>query len=165
MKNFTIIVLYGILIIHYMCKIALAVIKKRMGEIMLNQERVCEITKLAIFDQKEGRECKPMIQYFRKDYIAKEMLKSFISGTIAFVLIAGGIGLYFAEDLLEKISSMDIPRIAVRIGIYYGVCMAVYFAVTYVIYYKRYTKGRQKVKKYYLHLKKVNKIYHEEEEI
>ena len=68
MKNFTIIVLYGILIIHYMCKIALAVIKKRMGEIMLNQERVCEMTKLAIFDQKEGRECKPMIQYFRKDY-------------------------------------------------------------------------------------------------
>lgn len=131
---------------------------------MLNQERVCEMTKMAIFDQKEGRECKPMIQYFRKDYIAKEMLKSFITGTIAFALIAGGVGLYFMENLLETINSLDIPQTVVRIGICYGVCMAVYFAVTYVIYYMRYTRGRQKIKKYYLHLKKVNKIYHEEDE-
>ena len=35
---------------------------------MLNQERVCEMTKLAIFDRNEGQECKPVIQYFRKDY-------------------------------------------------------------------------------------------------
>lgn len=130
---------------------------------MLNQERVCEMTKMAIFDRKEGQECKPMIQYFRKDYIAKEMLKSFITGTIAFALIAGGVGLYFMEDFMEKINSLDIPQIVTRIGICYGICMVIYFAVTYVIYYKRYTRGRQKIKKYYLHLKKVNKIYHEEE--
>ena len=121
---------------------------------MLNQERVCEMTKLAIFDGKEGRECKPMIQYFRKDYIGKELLKSFITGTIAFM-----------EDLLDQINTIDIPQMAVRIGVCYGVCMAVYFAVTYIIYHIRYTRGRQEVKKYYLHLKKVNKIYHEEEEI
>ncbi len=132
---------------------------------MLNQERVCEMTKMAIFDRREGQECKPMIQYFRKDYIAKEMLKSFITGTIAFALIAGGVGLYFMEDLLEKINSLDIPKVVTQIGIGYGICMAVYFAVTYAIYYMRYTRGRQKIKKYYLHLKKVNKIYHEEEEI
>lgn len=132
---------------------------------MLNQERVCEMTKLAIFDGKEGRECKPMIQYFRKDYIGKELLKSFITGTIAFMLIAGIVGLSFMEDLLDQINTIDIPQMAVRIGVCYGVCMAVYFAVTYIIYHIRYTRGRQEVKKYYLHLKKVNKIYHEEEEI
>ncbi len=132
---------------------------------MLNQERVCEMTKLAIFDRKEGRECKPMIQYFRTDYIGKELLKSFISGTIAFALIIGITGLYFMEDLLEQINSIDIRQMAIRLCICYGVCMAVYFAVTYIVYYIRYTKGRHKIKKYYLHLKKVNKIYHEEEEI
>ena len=46
---------------------------------MLNQERVCEMTKLAIFDQKKGREYKPMTEYFRRDYIARELLKSFIT--------------------------------------------------------------------------------------
>lgn len=132
---------------------------------MLNQERVCEMTKLAIFDRNEGRECRPMIQYFRKDYIGKELLKSFITGTIAFALIAGIAGMYFAEDLLEQISAIDIRQAAARLFVCYGACMAVYFVVTYVVYYVRYTRGRQKVKKYYMHLKKVNKIYHEEEEI
>ena len=33
---------------------------------MVNQERVCEMTRLAIFDQNEGETCKPMIQYFQK---------------------------------------------------------------------------------------------------
>lgn len=132
---------------------------------MLNQERVCEMTKLAIFDGKEGRECRPMIQYFRKDYIGKELLKSFLTGTAAFALIAGIVGLYFMEELLDQINTIDVLQIAARIGVCYGVCMAVYFAVTYVVYYIRYTKGRQAVKKYYMHLKKVNKIYHEEEEI
>lgn len=53
---------------------------------MLNQERICEMTRLAIFDKTDGEECRPMIQYFRNDYIAKELLKSFITGTIAFLL-------------------------------------------------------------------------------
>ena len=56
--------------------------EKNMGEIMLNQERVCEMTKLAIFDQKKGREYKPMTEYFRRDYIARELLKSFLTGTM-----------------------------------------------------------------------------------
>ena len=30
---------------------------------MLNQERVEEMIRLAIFDQREGEACKPMIQY------------------------------------------------------------------------------------------------------
>lgn len=132
---------------------------------MLNQERVCEMTKLAIFDRKEGRECKPMIQYFRKDYIGKELLKSLITGTIAFVLIAGIVGLYFMEELLEQINSIDLMQTASQICVCYGICMAVYFAITYLVYHIRYTRGRQKIKKYYLHLKKVNKIYHEEEDV
>lgn len=163
-KNFAINALYGILNTHYRCKMALAVIEN-MGETMLNQERVCEMTKLAIFDRKEGRECRPMIQYFHKDYIGKELLKSFITGTIAFILIAGIAGLYLMEDLLDQMGTIDIPQMAVRIGVCYGACMAVYFAATYIIYHIRYTRGRQAVKKYYLHLKKVNKIYNEEEGI
>lgn len=132
---------------------------------MLNQERVCEMTKLAIFDRKEGRECRPMIQYFRKDYIGKELLKSFVTGTIAFALIAGIVGLYFMEELLDQMHVIDFRQMANRIFVCYGACMAAYFAVTYVVYHIKYTRGRQAVKKYYMHLKKVNHIYHEEEEI
>ena len=139
--------------------------QKDMGDIMLNQERVCEMTKLAIFDQKEGRSSRPMIQYFRKDYIARELLKSLITGTIAFFVFAAVLGVYHMEELMEQLNSLDIPKLAVRGVLSYAACMAVYLSITYVVYDMRYTKGRQKVKQYYLHLKRVNKIYREEEQM
>ena len=131
---------------------------------MLNQERVCEMTKLAIFDRNEGQECKPVIQYFRKDYIARELLKSFIAGTIALALLAAAVGLYYMEDLMEQLNVMDIRQAVVRGILCYVVCMAVYLLITYIVYHIRYTKGRRKVKKYYMHLKRVNRLYQEEEQ-
>ena len=132
---------------------------------MLNQERISEMTKLAIFDKEDGEECKPMIQYFRNDYIAKEMIKSLITGTIAFFIIVGLAALYRAEELMEKLNSIDIRRTLIQGILCYVVCMAAYLFVTYIVYYIRYTKGRQKVKKYYRHLKKVNRIYSEEDRL
>lgn len=150
--------MYGILVANIQ-------FRKDMGDIMLNQERVCEMTRLAIFDQKEGRDCQPMISYFRKDYIAKEMIKSFITGTVAFFLIASVIVLYQMEDLMERINSLDIRQIVIRGILAYVACMGAYLLITYAIYYMRYTKGRQKVKRYYLHLKRVNRIYKEEDQM
>lgn len=131
---------------------------------MLNQERVREMTRLAIFDKNEGKECKPMTQYFRGDYIAKEMLKSVVAGTVAFAVVAAMGVLYWAEDLLEKINSIDFRKIAVSAILCYVAYLSVYLIITYLVYYIRYARGRQKIKKYYIHLKKVNKIYFDEEE-
>ncbi len=132
---------------------------------MLNQERVCEMTRLAVFDQNEGKGCKPMIQYFRGDYIAKELLKSLIAGTVAFVLLAAMGVLYFMEDWMEELNSIDIRQWIVRGILCYASFLAVFLLITYIVYHIRYTKGRQKVKKYYLHLKKVNRLYREEDQV
>ena len=132
---------------------------------MLNQERVCEMTRLAIFDQKEGRKCKPMIQYFRKDYIAREILKSLITGTMAFFVLLLICGLYGSETLLNQINTIDIQKLIINVILCYAVFMGAYLGITYAIYYGRYTRGRQKVKKYYVHLKKVNRLYQQEEQM
>lgn len=132
---------------------------------MLNQERVCEMTRLAILDQKEGGECRPMIQYFRKDYIAKELLKSLVAGTMAFGLLAAMVGLYCVENLMETLGSMDIRQLAQRVAVCYAACLAAYLAVTYVVYYVRYSRGRHQAKNVYARLKKVNKLYSEEEQM
>ena len=131
---------------------------------MLNEERVCEMARMAMFDQNEGSKCKPMISYFRKDYIAKEMLKSFVTGTLSFfMLLALGI-MYSMEQLVEQINSIDLKQILIESVLAYAVFMAVYFLITYIVYNVRYSKGRQAVKRYDLHLRKVNKIYREEEQ-
>ena len=55
---------------------------------MVNEERLHHMIKMAIFDTDQGKECKPMTQYARKDYVSLRMLGSFVSGTIGFALIA-----------------------------------------------------------------------------
>lgn len=131
---------------------------------MLNQERVQEMTKMAMFDQKEGRIYAPVIQYFRKDYVAKEMLKSLLSGTIAFGIVVALYGLCHVEELLEQLNAIDVRQVVMQMLLCYGIGMAVYLCVTYVVYFMRYKTGRKKVKKYYMHLKRVNKIYQEDEQ-
>ena len=131
---------------------------------MLNQERVCEMTKLAIFDKNDGEECKPMTVYFRKDYIAKEMIKSLISGTMAFGALAVIVGVYCMGELMEQLNFASLEKIVIQAVLCYAVFMAVYFGITYAVYYTRYKRGRHKVKQYYQHLKKVNKLYREEEQ-
>lgn len=130
---------------------------------MLNQERVEEMIRLAIFDQREGEACKPMIQYFRRDYIVKELLKSFVTGTLAFAIMIGLGVMCQAEELVNSLNKVDFKGILTGFGVAYLIFMAVYFGVTYVIYYRRYSIGRQNVKKYYVHLKKVNRLYHQED--
>lgn len=132
---------------------------------MLNQERVCEMTRLAIFDQKEGERCKPMIQYFRSDYVGKEVLKSLLYGTMAFGIALVIWVLCSIEELLEKLTIANLQAIAAGAVKYYAGFMAVYLLVTLLVYHRRYTVGRQKLKKYYAHLKKVDKQYHQEEQM
>lgn len=132
---------------------------------MLNQERVKEMTKMAVFDERDGKRCKPMIEYLRKDYVAKEMIKSFVTGTIAFILMGAVWGIYNAESLLERLTKLDIRTPLTAAALLYILFMGIYFLVTYLIYNARYTAGRQDVKKFYAHLKKVNNIYQKEEQL
>ncbi|MBO5372899.1 MAG: hypothetical protein J6A75_09280 [Lachnospiraceae bacterium] len=131
---------------------------------MLNQERVCEMTRLAIFDRKEGESCKPMVQYFRSDYVAKEILKSLLSGTLAFAMVFIMWVLYGAEELLNRLNFAELQKLVMEFGGYYVGFMAVYLFVTVLVYQRRYTLGRRKIKKYYAHLKSVNKQYRQEEQ-
>ena len=55
-----------------------------MGWTMISKERVRHMTKLAAFEEREGKEYRKMTQYFRRDYVGLELLKSFLSGTISF---------------------------------------------------------------------------------
>lgn len=132
---------------------------------MLNQERVCEMTRLAMFDQKEGEACRPMMQYFRNDYVSKEILKSIIYGTIAFGIVLLVWVLRGAEDVIQQLGTLDIQNMIMNIAKYYGIFMLAYLFITVCVYHRRYTLGRRKIKAYQMHLRTVNKQYRQEEEL
>lgn len=132
---------------------------------MVNEERLKHMIKMAAFDEHDGKGCKPMMQYARKDYVSLQLLCSFVTGSIAFALVAGLWVLYSLEELLQQINTMDIPGFIVSVVIRYLIFMAVYLAATYITFNMKYTVGRKKVKGFYNNVKKVNKIFSREEKL
>ena len=57
---------------------------------MIDQERVREMTKLAAYEQREGKKYRQVIRYYRGDFAARHLLKGFLYGTAAYVFYAAG---------------------------------------------------------------------------
>lgn len=121
--------------------------------------------KMAQFDTNDGKQCKPMSQYARKDYVSMRLLGSFVLGTICYGVLLGLWGLYSMDTLLAKMNSLDIQQTLIAVGLSYLVFIGVYMGATYVIFHRKYTQGRRKVKQYYNSLKKVNQMYEREERL
>lgn len=132
---------------------------------MVNEERLHYMVKMAKFDANDRKRCQPMMQYARRDYISLQLLKSFVVGTVVFGLILALWGLYSMEPLLARMNSIDLVGILIGVGMLYAVFMVLYLLATYIVYSMKYTWGRQKVKKYYHELKKVNALYDREERL
>lgn len=129
---------------------------------MISKERVRHMTKLAAFEEREGKECRKMTLYFRRDYVGLELIKSFLSGTIAFALIVGVWAFYKMDYFMENINQIDLPELGIGLLVKYLVFITVYLLSTYVIYNMRYTKGRKRIKLFYNRLKKVSRLYENE---
>jgi hypothetical protein len=132
---------------------------------MVNEERLRQMIGMSRFDEQDGKACRPMIQYARKDYVELELLKSFVLGTICYAVMAGVWVLYDMEHLMERIARMEIVPIATTLVALYALFMAAYLTATYVVFNSRYTWGRRKVKKYYNSLKKINQAYDRDEHL
>ena len=46
---------------------------------MLNEERIRLMTKMVCYEEGEGKEYMPVKQYYRRDYVSLEMLKTFVT--------------------------------------------------------------------------------------
>ncbi len=133
-----------------------------MGWAMISKERVRHMTKLAVFEEREGKEYRKMTQYFRRDYVGLEMLKSFLAGTVLFLAVLGVWAVCEMDFLMENINEMDLIAFGTDILIKYLIFIAVYLLITYIVYNMRYTKGRKRIRLFYNRLKKVSRLYESE---
>lgn len=128
---------------------------------MLNEERVILMTKMASYEEHEGKENMKIGKYFRGDYIAVQVLKSIFCATVAFALILALYVLYDFEFFMQDFYSMDLIGLAKKLLTYYGITVIIYGAVSYGICAYRYSKARKSLKLYYQNLKKLNSLYEE----
>lgn len=131
---------------------------------MLNEERVKNMTRIAIYEKNRGKRQINMNKYYKMDYVSYHILLSFIYATIAFVMIGAALVLFGMESLLEQINTLDYMAIARNILILYGVWIGSFFLISFVVYNIRYEKMKLGLKDYYQKLKLLNEQYEEEAE-
>lgn len=126
---------------------------------MLNEERVILMTKMASYEEGEGKKSMSLGRYFRGDYISIQLLRAFFCSTIAYLLGFGLYVLYDFETLIADIYKMDLFVFAQNIIIWYAVFVVGYCVITYAICTYRYARAKKSLKLYYHNLKKLDSLY------
>lgn len=132
---------------------------------MINEERVRELYHMAVFDEREEKEVRQMGEYYMWDYVGKELVKSFFSGTIAFILLVVLWGCGNLTNLTSFLNQTDLMELIVHIVVIYVGFIVVYLLVTALVYCVRYVYGRKELRSYVNHLKKARKLYDREDKL
>jgi len=130
---------------------------------MINEDKVKIMTKLAAFDKRQADECEGVTVFFRSDYIGREMLKSVVMGTLAFVILEAIWVLINSDELLENINRLDYMAMGADMLQNYLGFILMYLIVTYIVYAVRYSLRKKELKEYHKGLHSLLKIYEKED--
>lgn len=126
---------------------------------MLSQERIKLMTRMAAYEENEGKQYMSIGSYFRSDYMGLQIIKAVISATLAFLLIAAMYIYYHFDTLMQDIYKIDLMGTGKTVLIYYAGFVIAYSLITYIVYSFRYSRAKRSLKKYYHHLKQLSAIY------
>lgn len=126
---------------------------------MLSQDRIKLMTRMAAYEEKEGKKYMSIGSYFRSDYMGLQIIKSVISTTIVYLIIAAMYAYYHFEELMQDIYKIDLLDIGKKALYYYVIFVAVNAVITYIVYFIRYSRARRSLKRYYHHLKQLSALY------
>ena len=123
-------------------------------KVVLNENKVKMMTKMAIYEKNEGRKMLRTAKYFKGDFIAFGILKTLITTTFAIMYV-----LCNAEGLVENINSMDYLAFGRRVAIYYIGMLVIFTVIAAVVYNVQYECSRKGLKKYFSRLNKLERFY------
>ncbi len=132
------------------------------GEGMLHEERIKLMTKMASYEENEGRHNIAIGNYFRSDYISLQVMKSIISGTLSFAIALGVYGFYHFETVMKEMYQVDLLETGRKLLLTYVIFTGTYTFISYLVYSYRYSRAKKSLKKYYSHLKELSELYEED---
>lgn len=126
---------------------------------MLDEKRIKLMTRMASYEETEGKKMIPIGNYFRNDYISFQVVKTAISATVAFGLIFVMYVYYDLEAFIQDIYKMDIVGMAKSVLTVYATTVGIYVLIAYILYSYRYDKAKKSLKSYYSALRRLSAMY------
>lgn len=130
---------------------------------MLNNRKIRLMTKLAAYENKEGKEDIRLSKYYKTDYVRLQVLKSIAATTFGYLLLLLMICIYKSEYLIQNAVSLDYRSIGMTILGYFIVIQTISIIGTMIGYSIKYDRSRKKLSKYFNLLKRLRIIYKEED--
>ncbi len=129
---------------------------------MLDVDRVKLMTKLALYEQTQGKEDFKISEYYRKDYAGIHVICSILWVTVGYACLAA---LLVFAGLEKLMAGMSMGLLFTIIGVAiagYIMTLIVFGLVTSHIYNKKHQDARYRVKLYNHDLIKLLKMYEKE---
>lgn len=131
---------------------------------MLNNHKIRLMTKLSIYEKKDGKEDIRLGRYYRVDYVRYQLLKTIVAVTFGYLILVLMAILYNMEYLIAEAVRLDYAAIGrTLLGIYLVLVLA-FSGIAVLGYTIKYNRSRKKLAKYYRMLKRLRTIYREEKE-
>lgn len=130
---------------------------------MLNEKKIGLMTKLAIYEQGEGKEAIKSNKYTKKDYVGLKMINTAITITVAFLIAVALWVVYKVDYYVDELVNLDYMNIGIKLLVVYVIVFVIYMFVAYVVYSIKYIKMQEMNKKYSEDLKELYLLYKKEE--
>ena len=131
---------------------------------MVTEDRLYQMTKAAVFEQKEQKGELRIVNYRRRDYILSRMLLVLLSVSVAYAVLVAAILFMIImayESLILNVGQMILIIAGILIG--YGLVLAFYYVVSHKYFGEKHVKACRDVKEYLNILNNIEKIDRETE--
>lgn len=129
---------------------------------MLDKRKIRLMTKLALYEQNEGREDMKISAYYKKDYVSMKMIATLIWTTIGYgcaMLLVLGWGM---TGWMEKLTLALIVMLVAVILLGYLALLIITFIITSRISNRKHRDARMRMKRYNHGLLQLMKMYEKE---
>lgn len=129
---------------------------------MLDKKKIRLMTKMAIYEKNYGKEDIKISGYYKKDYSSLNTWITLIWISAGYLLAAALIVLCGADAILENLTFVKLlVIIAVAAGVYFAL-LIIYGVGSGKFFRKKHAQSKQRVKKYYRDMARLEKIYKKE---
>ena len=117
-----------------------------VGDGMLNEEKIRQMTELALLKKSKGEQMFEIDNYFKEDYVGKHMLRSFFVYTVCFALVVVLAILYNLENLMSSMNPIGL--LSVVYILIYVLGLLRFEIITYRFFSKKYDEAQKNLKIY-----------------
>jgi len=126
---------------------------------MLNEDKIKLMTSMAMFEKKNGKAMNAGKNYFKSDYVSRQMIRGFFNYTISCTAVLFIWILYSMEQFLSTLSFEGMLGLIRNFVIYYLIGLAVYMGLVHTVYSRRYDYAAKNIRLYTAKLKHLDKRY------